>query len=102
MTGRPVRRARRGHGGSVYTVETELEIFCHLHMDSRLSDKRRRGSQDDGRLVTGQDDFMENTQKTPPKECGQFSMQDLSPKMGQAPGWGSAVYAHAVGRWTFC
>ena len=44
----------------------------HLHMDSRFFDKRRRGPQGDGRLVTGQDGFMEITEKTPPNEYGHF------------------------------
>ena len=46
----------------------------HLHMDNRFFDNRRRGPQGDGRLVTGQDGFMENTPKAPPNECGHFSM----------------------------
>ena len=45
------------------------------------------GSQDDGRLTTGQDDFMESTQKAPPNECGHLSMRGPSPKIGQASGW---------------
>ena len=33
----------------------------HLPMEIRFSDKRRRGPQSDGRLVVGQDSFMEST-----------------------------------------
>ncbi len=46
----------------------------YLHMDSRFSDKRRRGTQDDDRLVTGQNGVMESPQKASPNECGHFSV----------------------------
>jgi hypothetical protein len=59
----------------------------HHHMDCRLSDKRRGGPQGDGRLVAGQDDFVESSEKTPPNERGNLPVRRSSPKMGQTPGW---------------
>jgi hypothetical protein len=54
--------ARRG------AAESLMEERLQLHMDSRPSDQRRRGTQSDGGVAKGQDDLMDSAQEAPPNE----------------------------------